>query len=93
MSHLDFNLYLAILDIWIRLTKNLNSLEYYEYILLYTNDALVMSEEAKKVPWDEIRKYFELKPTSIRLSKLYLGGLVRKVQLDNSVLAWAFESS
>ena len=38
-------------------------------------------------------KYFELKQESIGPPKLYLGGHLRKVQLDNGVEAWAFSAS
>ena len=40
----------------------------------------------------EIGKYFELKEESIGTSKLYLGGHLRKVTLENQVEAWAFSS-
>jgi hypothetical protein len=38
-------------------------------------------------------KYFELKQESIGPPKIYLGGHLRKVELDNEVKAWAFTSS
>ena len=38
-------------------------------------------------------KYFELKEESIGPPKLYLGGHVSKVELDNGVKCWSFSSS
>jgi hypothetical protein len=38
-------------------------------------------------------KYFELKQESIGPPNIYLGGHLRKVQLENGVNAWAFSSS
>ena len=38
-------------------------------------------------------RYFELKEESIGPPDHYLGGKVRKVQLENGVNAWAFSSS
>ena len=38
-------------------------------------------------------RYFELKEESIGPPDHYLGGKVRKVQLENGVYAWAFSSS
>ncbi len=70
-----------------------NGTEYYEYILLYTDDVLVISENAESVLRKELGRYFELKEKSIGPPKLYLGGKVRKIQLDNGVWCWAFGSS
>ena len=63
------------------------------YVLLYTDDALVVGENAEGILHNEIGRYFELKQESIGEPKIYLGGRVRKVQLDNGVSAWAFGSS
>jgi hypothetical protein len=41
----------------------------------------------------EIGKYFELKEKSIGSPKLYLGGHLSLVELDNGVKVWAFSSS
>ena len=41
----------------------------------------------------KLGKYFNMKESSIGLPHIYLGGTVRKVQLDNGVNAWAFSSS
>ena len=62
-------------------------------MLLYTDDALVISENAKKILREELGQYFELKEESIGPPTLYLGGHVRKLQLDNGVRAWSFGSS
>ena len=62
-------------------------------MLLYTDDTLVVGENAETILRTEIGRYFELKQESIGEPKIYLGGRVRKVQLDNGVKAWAFGSS
>jgi len=68
--------------------------EYYKYVLLYTDDALVISENGEKVLRTEIGKsYFELKEESIGPPDIYLGGKMRKVVLSNSAEAWSFSSS
>ena len=54
---------------------------------------LVISENAESVLREGIGRYFELKEKSIGPPKLYLGGHVRKVDLDNGAKAWAFSSS
>ena len=60
---------------------------------MYTDDALVLSENAESVLRNELGRYFVLKEESIGPLKIYLGGGVRKVQLDNGVECWAFSSS
>ena len=65
----------------------------YDYVLLYVDDALVVSENAESILRNELGRYFDLKEESIGLPDHYLGGKVRKVQLENGVNAWAFSSS
>ena len=67
--------------------------ELYEYILLYTDNCLGVSDKAEGILKDEIGKYFELKPDSIGPPKVYLGGRLRKVKLESGVEAWDFGSS
>ena len=66
---------------------------YYDYGLLYVDDALVVSDNAESILHNEIGKYFELKEVSISPPKMYLGADIRKVKLDNGVDAWAASSS
>jgi hypothetical protein len=93
MRHLDFSSCPADPDVWMRPAMKADGSEYYEYILLYTDDALCISEKPEMVLRRELGKYFELKEESIGPPKIYLGGRVRKVQLDNGVECWAFGSS
>ena len=65
----------------------------YDYVLLYVDDALVVSKNAESILRNELWRYFELKEESIGPPDHYLGGKVRKVQLENGVYAWAFSSS
>ena len=48
--------------------------KYYEYVLLYTNDCLVISDRGEDVLRKEIGKYFSLKESSIGVPTQYLGG-------------------
>ena len=66
---------------------------YYEYILLYVDDALVVSENAESILCNELGRYFHLKEESIGPPTVYLGGRVCKVQLENGAWAWSFSSS
>ena len=66
---------------------------YYEYVLLYTDDCLVILENAKKILRNEIGKSFWLKEKSIGDPGKYLGGELLKVQLNNGIDFWAFSST
>ena len=93
MRHLDFISCPADPDVWMRPAKRSDGSEYYEYILLYIDDALVVSKNAEQVLRTELGCYWTLKEESIGPRKIYLGGHVRKVQLDNRVECWTFSSS
>ena len=67
--------------------------EYYEYVLLWTDDCLVISLRPEFVLRKEIGKYFKLKEESIRPPKIYLGGKMRQVQLKNRNHAWSISSA
>ena len=93
MRHMGFTSCLADPDVWLRPAKKNDGSEYYEYVLLYTDDALVISDNGESILRNEIGKYFELKESSIGPPKIYLGGHVRKVELSNGVKCYAFSSS
>ena len=67
--------------------------KYWEYVLLYVDDVLIISEHGEAVLRGEIGKHFKLKEESIGPPSFYLGGKLRKVSLDNGTSAWAFGSS
>ena len=93
MEFLNFKSCLADPDMWMRPAIKSNGNTYYEYILLYVDDTLVVSENAEGILRNELGRYFHLKEESIGPPTIYLGGRVRKVQLENSVWAWSFSSS
>ena len=66
---------------------------YYEYVLLYVDDTLVISENAEHIILNEIGKYFEMKEASVDKPEIYLEGRVNEVTLVNGARAWTFNSS
>jgi hypothetical protein len=66
---------------------------YYEYVLLYVDDVLVISDNAEAVLRDEIGSAFELKEESIGPPGLYLGGRIQSVELDDGTKCWGYGSS
>ena len=61
MGQLGFTPSRANPDVWFRLSTQSTGGEYYEYVLLYFENVLVISEKAKSVLWKEIGKYWVLK--------------------------------
>ena len=93
MAYLKFTPCLADPDVWTRIALKANGSEYWEYVLLYVDDALVISENGKDILVNQIGKYFTMKPGSIGPPSLYLGGHMRNVTLENGVKAWGFSLS
>ena len=93
MHFINFTLCPADPDVWMRPAIKSDGTKCYDYVFLYVDDALVVSENAESILRNELGRYFELKEESIRPSDHYLGGKVRKLQLENGVNPWAFSSS
>ena len=93
MDHLGFKSCPADPDVWMREAQKDDGTPYWEYILLYCDDALVVSMNGENVLREELGKFFVLKDKSIGPPTIYLGNKVSKVTLDNGVEAWAFSSS
>ena len=93
MEFLEFKTCIADPDVWMRKAKKADGSTYWEYVLLYVDDALVISEHGNKVLHEEIGKYFELKEESVGPPSIYLGGKVSKIIMDNGAEAWSFSSS
>ena len=70
-----------------------DSLEYYEYVLLYTENVILISENSGYVLREQIGKYFDLKEDSIGIPDIYIGGRLCKVQLENRVKGWEVGST
>ena len=85
MRHLGFSSCLADPDVWMRPALKSDGSTHYEYVLLYTDDSLVTSENPEDILRNELGKYFELK--SIGPPKIYLEGHMRQVTLNNGVKA------
>ena len=80
-------------DIWMRKAKRVGNSDYWEYVLLYVDDCICISTDPKAIVRKEIGKYFLMKEASIEEPDVYLGGKVRKVELDTGEVCWAFSSS
>ena len=92
MRHLGFALCPTDADVWMRPATKEDSSKYWEYILLYTDNSLCVSEYPEKTLRNELGKYFQLKEESIGPLKIYLGGKVSKVTLEDGQECWSFGS-
>ena len=92
MKHLGYESCLADPDLWMRMAKKDDGDSYYEYLLLYVDDALAISERPKEQLM-EIDKYFKLKPDSVGPPKIYLGAKLTREVLPNGAKAWSISSS
>jgi hypothetical protein len=90
-EELKFSSCLADPDVWLRLARRDNGEEYYEYLLVYVDDLLAISEQPKAI-LDDINTYFKLKPESVGSPDLYLGVKLSKTTLPNGVEAWCNSS-
>ena len=93
MESLDFLSCKADPDVWMRAAEKSDGTTYYEYVLLYTDDMLVVSEDPESFIRKEIGEIFTVKEKSIGPPSQYLGNKVLKVELDNGVKCWGFSSS
>ena len=92
MTHLGYSSCLADPDLWMRFAVKDSGEKYYEYLLLYVDDALAMSEQPKE-QMIELNKYFTLKPDSVGPPKLYLGRKIGLEELPNRAKAYNLSSS
>ena len=59
--------------VWIREAVKADGTQYWEYVLLYVDDCLVISDYGEKFLRNRIVKYFTIKETYIGPHKVYLG--------------------
>ena len=93
MDHLGFQSCLGDDDIWYKSVVKSNGDGYWEYILLYTDDCLVISEFGEDILQKDLNPYFRLKEESIVHQTIYLGGKVSNVVLPNDVISWDFSAN
>eukprot|EP00957_Ditylum_brightwellii_P176724 13460682-Ditylum_brightwellii.AAC.2 len=78
IRHLGFVACPADPDVWMGPAIHNNGSKYYEYILLYTDDTLIIGEHSKKLLCQGIGNNFQLKEESAGPPKIYLGGSICK---------------
>ena len=93
IKFLGFNSSRTDPDVWMRESVRTDGFtKYYEYVLLYTENFLVVSGRAETLLRNEIGNYFELKEYSIGPATKYLDNKLREVRLKYGQKCWAFGS-
>ena len=93
MTKLGFQSCKADPDVWFRPSIKSNGTDYYQYVLIYTDDILAIMEEPERFLCDELGNVFTLKEKSIGPPTQYLGNKVSQVTLENGTKCWIFSSS
>jgi hypothetical protein len=70
-------------DVWMRPKTKANGFQYWSYILVYTDDILVVDHEPQKV-MDYLASRYTLKPGSVKEPDTYLGAQVSKFYIDGA---------
>jgi hypothetical protein len=74
---------LADPDVWMRPAVKPTGDEYYEYILCYVNDLLVISHDAQAI-MTHMSKHYTLKEGSVHEPDVYLGAEIKKWTIDGA---------
>ena len=92
MEEMGFESCKADADVWFRPVTCANGFKYYQYVLLYTDDILVIMEEPEKFVCKELGICFTIKEKLIDPLLQYLENKVSQVTLANGVTCWSFSS-
>jgi hypothetical protein len=87
----DFRSCLADPDVWYPIAKKDNEEEFYEYLLVYTDDLLAVATNPKAI-LDNVNLFFHLKLESVGHPNIYLGLKVSKAKLANGIECWCNSS-
>ena len=90
LDKIGFKSSLADPDVWLRAATKADGEEYYEYILVYVDDILCISQDAK-VPMREIMQSFKFKKDLIEPPQIYLGARLEEKSLNGRKM-WTMSS-
>jgi hypothetical protein len=78
-------------DVWMRKACKPDGSKYWEYVLCYVDDVLVISHDPKAV-MDELSKRYTMKKGSVKDPEEYLGTQIRRYPLPDGSVSWAMSS-
>ena len=84
LRDMGFKMCQADPDVWLRAnTRPSDGFQYYEYVLVYIDDLLIVSHDPKTVMQDLQRRY-TIKPDSIKPPDEYLGSEIRRYTIPGT---------
>ena len=84
LRDMGFKMCQADPDVWLRAnTRPSDGFQYYEYVLVYIDDLLIVSHDPKTVMQDLQRRY-TIKPDSIKPPDEYLGSEIRRYAIPDT---------
>jgi hypothetical protein len=92
MEHLGFTSCKADPDVWLRANTDHMGTEFWEYVLIYTDDILAMGKDPMAI-LNRLNKYFTLKEDSVGEPNIYLGAKIRSVVGPDGTRMWTQSSS
>jgi hypothetical protein len=87
IQNLDFQMCQADNDVWMRKGTNAAGDHVWEYVLVYSDDLLVISKDPQGI-LTNIDQYFKLKEGSVKPPTQYLGANIGQVELPDGTVAW-----
>ena len=91
LEDFGFNSMVADLDIWRRRAKWTDGTEYYELLLFYVDDILLVSHDPRP-SLIELGKVFALKEGSLGTPDIYLGAQIYQHSLPDGRKSWGMSS-
>ena len=88
---MGFKSSLADPDVWLKPAVAPDGFKYYSYILIYTDDILVLDKNPQKY-MDMLKDRYTVKPSSIGEPTTYLGAGIGKVNYSDGSYAWLMSS-
>ena len=87
-----FSSCLADPDVWMRPACKPDGTKYWEYVLCYVNDVLIVSHDPHRV-MDHLKQRYTLKESSVKEPDEYLGAQICRYELDGGkTKTWAMSS-
>ena len=87
MTKLGFQSCKSDPDVWFRPSTKSDGTDYYQYVLIYTDDILSIMEEPERFLCDELGNVFTPEENSIGPPTQYLGNKVSQVTLKMALSA------
>eukprot|EP00804_Cyclotella_cryptica_P008800 CCRYP_015637-RA/>CCRYP_015637-RA protein AED:0.26 eAED:0.26 QI:0/-1/0/1/-1/1/1/0/227 len=74
-------------NLWLKEQTDRKGSKYYSYILCYIDDLLMVHHNPKHI-MDKINSFLPLKPNSVGLPEMYLGGKLKRKTFEDGTMAW-----